>query len=160
MQPDVDLNLIAIRCRFEVRSYRRLTTELKVLQAASLKSLYAYVNHTLSPKPNLVPLYGHTDPNTLLYLFMIHKAFNNYFPSVFTLDDGTLPNFPLRTDNNMAPFTFSLEVRNVLLSSRSSYTISPYGFPAYLLSKFAGELAEPINTLFNMFLTQSAIPDC
>ena len=60
----------------------------------------------------------------------------------------------------MAPFTFSLEVRHVLLSSGSSYTISPDGFPAYLLSKFAGELAELINTLFNMFLKQSAIPDC
>ena len=57
------------------------------------------------------------------------NAFNSYFHSVFTLDNGTLPNFPLRTYYNMVPFTFSLEeVRNVLKSSGSFYTISPDGF--------------------------------
>ena len=37
---------LASRCRSEVRSYR-LTTEMKVLQAASFKSFYAYINRTI-----------------------------------------------------------------------------------------------------------------
>ena len=111
-------------------------TEIKVLQAASLKSFFAYVNRTLPLKPNLGPLNSHTVPNTLLHLDM-NKAntFNNYYHSVFTFDKSTLPNFPLYTDNNKGPFTFSLEeIFNILKSSRSSYTISPDGFPVYLLS--------------------------
>ena len=82
------------------------------------------------------------------------NAFNNYFHSVFTLDKDTLPNFPRCTDHNMAPFIFSLEeVRSVFKSYGSSYTISCDGFPVYLLSMLAGELFEPINTLFIMSLT-------
>ena len=86
---------LATRCKPAVRSYS-LTTEMGVLQTASLKSFYAYVNRTLFPKPNLGPLYSHIDPDTLLHLDT-NKAntFNNYFHSVFTLDNGTLPNFPL-----------------------------------------------------------------
>ena len=73
------------------------------------------------------------------------NAFRNYFHSVFTVDNCTLPTFLLRTDNNMVSFTFSFEeVRNVLKTSGSSYTISPDGFPAYLLSKLAGELTEQL----------------
>ena len=58
----------------------------------------------------------------------------------------------------MAPFTctFMLEkVLNILKSSGSSYTISPDGFPVYLLSKLAGELAEPIDTLFIIYTSLS-----
>ena len=122
---------------------------MKVIQAASHKAFYAYINHTLSPKPNLGLLYSLIDPNTLLHLDMDKaNAFNNYFHSVFACDNGALSNFPLHTDdNNMAPFTFSFEeVRNVFKLSGSSYTISPDSFPAYLLSKLTGELTEPINT--------------
>ena len=135
---------------------------MKVLQIASLKSFYAYVNRTIYYKLNFGPLFSLADPNTLLHLDM-EKAntFNSYFYNVFTLDNSSLPNFPLCTDKNMAPFTFSLkEVRNVLKSSRSSCTIRTDGFSAYLLPTLAGELAAPTNTLFNISVTQGAIPEC
>ena len=53
------------------------------------------------------------------------------------------------------------EVRNVLKSFGSSYTISSDGFLMYLLYiyKLIGKLAKPIYTLFNMSLTQGAITD-
>ena len=127
---------LASRCGTKVRFYR-FSTEIKVMLAASLKSFYDYVNRILSPKPKLRLLYSHTNPNTLLN-FDIDKAnaFNNYFHSVFTLDNGTLPNFLLRTANNMALFTFSVkEVCNVLKSS-GSYSIVQSYRPISLTSVF------------------------
>ena len=135
---------------------------MKVLQIASLKSFYAYVNRTIYCKLNFGPLFSLTDPNTLLYLDMDKaNTFNSYFHNVFTLDNSSLPNFPLRTDKNMAPFTFSLkEVRNVFKLSRSFCTIRTDGFSAYLLPTLAGELAAPTNALFDISVTQGGIPEC
>ena len=134
-------------------------TEIKVLQAVglSLKSFYAFVKCTVSPKPNLRPLNSLTDPNTLLHPD-IHNAiaFNIYFYSVFTLNNLSLPNFPLSSGNDTASFSIALEeARKCSKVIRSSYTNSPDAFSASLLSKLAGELTEPIHMLFNMSLTKA-----
>ena len=152
---------LASRCRADIRAHRS-SCEMKVLRAASLKAFYGYVNCAMSPKTGIGPVHDMSDPNNLLYDNVDKaNAFNVYFQSVFTHDNGLLPDFAKRVNANMAPITFSVnDVRSVLKLAGTLFTISPDGFPAYILSKLACELAQPICILFNMSLSQDVTLDC
>lgn len=84
---------LASRCRAGIRAHRS-SCEFKVLRAASLKAFYGYVNRAMSPKTGIGPVHDMADPNNLLYDNMDKaNAFNVYFQSVFTHDNGLLPDF-------------------------------------------------------------------
>ena len=87
------------------------------------------------------------------------EAFNNFFYTVFTVNDKQLPYFPRRTDALMKMQHFTTaEVRDAFLASKSSYSCGPDGCPSKFLKLFP-ELCTPLSSLFNMSINQQLAPD-
>ena len=70
--------------------------------------------------------------------------FNNFFSSNFTVDNGLLPNFPMRVDAYTSLDTISFttaSVKNKLLKLKKSYATSPDTFPSVILRSCAHQSA-------------------
>lgn len=87
------------------------------------------------------------------------NMFNQYFSSVFTVDDGTLPAYNSSVFDPMPDFEFDhydvLEAIKLLDPTLSS---GPDKLPNYLFIKLATTLAKPLCTLFNILLANSVLP--
>ena len=86
---------------------------------------------------------------------------NDYFASVFTADDGLLPEFvPRLSENkslNSVLFPFD-KVLKTLKSLPSKCSKSPDGFPAFFLKSLAPAIAFPLSLLFEMSMSTGHIP--
>ena len=85
---------ISDACRLEIFKFDSEREE-KLLKANNLGAFYKFVNKKLTSKSGIAPLKN--KDNTLI-TEDVDKAnlLNDYFHSVFTTDDGTLPPFPSR----------------------------------------------------------------
>ena len=96
-----DLNIkyrnIAEQCKIEIQKFDSEREE-KLLKANNLGAFYKFVNKKLSNSSGIAPL----KHNGQLLINDIDKAniLNSYFESVFTHDNGSLPTFPHRLQNN------------------------------------------------------------
>ena len=80
------------------------------------------------------------------------------FHSVFTQDDGNLPNFNRRTDQTMPLPIFEVnEVRHALSSTKNSNSPGPDGCPPCFLKLFP-ELCLPLTDLYNLPMQQCSVP--
>ena len=86
---------------------------------------------------------------------------NDYFASVFTADDGLLPEFvPRLSENkslNCVLFPFD-KVLKTLKSLPSKCSKTPDGFPAFFLKSLALAIAFPLSLLFEMSMSTGHIP--
>ena len=65
------------------------------------------------------------------------EAFNNFFHSVFTVDNNIMPEFARRTANNMKmPLFTPEEFRTVLKEAKNSRACGPDGCPTIFLKQF------------------------
>jgi len=80
------------------------------------------------------------------------NTFNRYFASVFTCDDGNIPDFPRRSKINskFCDVSFTplkvLRVSNSLIPKKNSH--GPDGFPNILLKKLGCAICEPLPFIF------------
>ena len=81
-------------CKEAITNYD-INRETKLLDTNSLGAFYKFVNGKLSNSSGIPPL---TDPagNLLITDYDKSNLLNSYFQSVFTTDNGILPNFPSR----------------------------------------------------------------
>ena len=87
------------------------------------------------------------------------EAFNNFFHTVFTINDKQLLDFPHFTDALMEmPRFTTAEVRDAILASKSSYSCGPEGCQSKFLKLFP-ELCTPLSSLFNMSINKQLAPD-
>ena len=86
---------------------------------------------------------------------------NDYFASVFTADDGLLPEFvPRLSENksiNCVLFPFD-KVLKTLKSLPSKCSKTPDGFPTFFLKSLAPAIAFPLSLLFEMSMSTGHIP--
>ena len=137
-----------------------LSQENNVLTKKSLSSFYSYANSKLSTSQCIPPL---IDSNDILAVSNHDKCtvLNDYFASVFTADDGLLPEFVPRLSKNKSLncvlFPFD-KVLKTLKSLPSKCSKTPDGFPAFFLKSLAPAIAFPLSLLFEMSMSTGHIP--
>ena len=142
--------------RTRIEAYRKEREE-RILRSASIKQFYAYVREHVNPAVQIGPL---RDVSGMLITNDRDKAttFNNFFHSVFTVDDNSAPAFALRTDAYMPmPIFTHNEVRVALCASKNSTSCGPDGCPAKFLKLFP-ELCLPLTDIFNLSIKQQCVP--
>jgi len=86
---------------------------------------------------------------------------NSYFTGVFTVDDGILPHFARRVDENVfsnhVDFAFS-DIVKMITHMKSSNTADPQGFSNSYLKRLKFALAKPWSALYTHIFTSSKIP--
>ena len=101
--------------------------ELSVLRSGNLKLFYSYVNSKMSSR-NLIPALSSRDS---IVCDSKGKAqlFQNHFSSVFTRDDGLLPDFPWQTDAKLDSVTIN---ERAVLSARLAEFLNPNPDPGQI----------------------------
>lgn len=149
-------------CQDLQRSIRRQNweREQKILKCDDMKIFYKFVNSKLTVKKNEPPLKINND----VIFSNEHKAesFSDFFASVFSEDNHTMPNFNFEKTN--ATFLNDLifdryNVFKVLKSLKSSLSYGPDKIPNIILKHCAEELASPLSTLFNFSFQEGKLPD-
>ena len=82
------------------------------------------------------------------------NASNHQFCSVFTADNGNLPQIPNQTTEKISWVTITpVIVLNTLKQLKPKFSCGPDRIPNFFLKKVAFELSEPLSTLFNISLS-------
>jgi hypothetical protein len=147
---------LAIQVRVKVETFRKEREE-SIFKTASIKKFYAYAKVKIHLSDSLGPI---RDVSGIVHLSSEDKAnaLNNFFHSVFTQDDGNLPNFGLRTNKSMSLPLFEVnDVRRALTSMKNSNTSGPDDCPPCFLKLFP-ELSFPLTTLYNLSMQQCSVP--
>ncbi len=133
--------------------------ESKLIEAQNFNSFFSYVRSKLSYKPS-IPCLTDTSGELLLTSEAKATAFNDFFTSVFTIDDGSQLNFPKRLEKNFPPsIDLSPEVVYKYLRQLSpKLSLGPDGLPSLLFKKLSVSLAEPLSYIFNFSFIQGKIP--
>ena len=140
----------AALCKKLILDYER-SRELSVISKSNIGSFYRFVNRKLTCKSGVGPL--RLDSRTII-TDDEPKAniLNEYFASVFTVDDGILPTFARRVPNDVAldkiDFNPSVIIKAVK-SCKSSKTLDPDGFSNTVLKRLLPSLVNPLCILFN-----------
>jgi hypothetical protein len=87
------------------------------------------------------------------------EILNKQFCSVFTLDDGIVPPFPMRTDSFIETIDVSAEnVLKVLRQLPLKTACGPDGIPQMLLKKCAAALSSPMSAIFKSSFEEGKLP--
>ena len=116
-----------------------LNREYKIIN--SNKSLfYKYVNSRCSSHNERSPLIK--DDNTYASLdYDKARLLNEQFTSVFTIDNGIIPDHTLKTNETINNVIFTREnVRKMLSQLSTSYQIPPDKIPSFIFKKFSHDL--------------------
>lgn len=148
-------------CRKLLYEYEK-AKELSVICKNNVGGFYRFVNKKLSCKSGVGPL--RVDANTIVTDDVSKAtALNNYFCSVFTADDGTLPTFPKRVPDgvsfNKIDFTPDIVFKAIKSCKNNSNARDPDGFNSCVLYKLMYNIANPLCTLFNFVFINGKIPN-
>jgi hypothetical protein len=87
------------------------------------------------------------------------EAFNEFFSSVFTQDNGSLPPLPSRTQQRMSQISFSTYyILQALRELKAKLASGPDGIPAVFLRRVAEAVSYPLSLLFEFSLKTGEIP--
>ncbi len=133
--------------------------ESKLVQNKNFNSFFRYVRSKLSYKASVPCL---TDETGEILLSRDEKAaaFNRFFTSVFTVDDGKRLSFPTRL-NETFPDCIDLSPEIVfkhLLKLPSKLSLGPDGLPPLFFKRLSLSLAEPLSYIFNFSYILGKIP--
>ena len=160
-----DLNLYnetAENCRTAIKKFHA-AQELKLIRKNNLGSFYRFINRKLHSKNSQDIFLKKCDGSLTNNPKEKAELFNNYFSSVFTVDDGCLPEFVDRVDESTRLFDvdFTPEiVFKVLHKLKPSTSHGPDGIPNLLLKNLARELSVPLCHLFDFSFKSQKLPDC
>ena len=81
--------------------------------------------------------------------FEMAQIFSGYFASVYTIDNGTNPNFEKRTNSELGSVLFSGQsVHHALMKLQRSHSSGPDGIPNVLLKSMVQIPSGPLALLF------------
>jgi len=149
-----------VKCKNAIASFQR-DKELQLINDNNLGKFYRYVNKKLGSSKSNHPI---TDPVSNVLITddtEIANVFNKYFGSVFTDDDGLMPNIANRTGNDIYidSVDFSVEaVRTCLSRVKPSTSYGPDGFPNILLKKLANFICIPLSFIFDASFKSNCLP--
>ena len=124
-------------------------------------SFYRFVNKKLSSTTGIAPLKDHSGD---ILFSDVEKAelLNQYFVSVFTVDDGNIPPFKSRLPSSSPGIndinTSPAAVRRVLGSLKSNSAAGPDGIPAIFYRKGAPSLSFPMSIVFRSLIDLHDLP--
>ena len=121
-------------CKETITKYD-IDRESKLLDTNNLGAFYKFVNGKLSNSSGIPPL---TDPAGNLLISDYEKAnlLNSYFQSVFTTDNGILPNFPSRFPPDSPSYINDIHITTSIISNtlKNSKLILQLALTEYLSS--------------------------
>jgi hypothetical protein len=151
-------NNLAAQCRAEIQKFT-LNRENAVLQSTNLGRFFQLVNSKFNCKTAVGPLKNENDsyvtnPTDKATLFQ------NYFSSVFNIDNGCIPPFTssVSTDNlpnyHFSPFV----VKRTLYKLNSTAKGGPDQIPRFFLRSAAAYFATPLSILFQLSTDFAFLP--
>jgi len=146
-------------CRKLILDYER-KKELSIINKSNVGCFYRYVNKKLSCKSGVGPLRSDSG-NIITDDASKANLLNNYFQSVFTVDDGNLPPFTRRVPDNVSIGTIHFSPGTIIKAikvCKHSRTLDPDGFSNYVLKQLSSSLISPLCVLFNHFFTSGVLP--
>ena len=132
--------------------------ECTVLQSGDSSAFYRYINQRRACKDGIAPL---LNVNGELAVTDHDKAdiLNAQFTSVFTVDDGILPQVETRTQSRLADINLSPElIRKFMCKLPNKFSHSPDGIPSAVLRSLSFELCKPLYYLFRQSLDTGTCP--
>jgi hypothetical protein len=147
---------IRIKIKQEIRS-----NEEKIIRNGKDNTFWSFVNSKTKCKPELPAI---KDGNILITDDTERaEAFNNYFASTFTLDDGNPPvnpKLPADEQSELSECFFPPEkVFTALMDLPRKTSYGPDGIPSIFLKELAFQLAYPLSLIFNVSFQSSKIPE-
>jgi hypothetical protein len=133
--------------------------QLEILGSNDKGSFYKYVNARLNKSPKLSCLVkGNGD--ILSDSQLIAEELNNYFASVYTLDNGLDDDFPLRNGaGEISTILFDIRsVTKTLNNLKASTSTSPDGIPNIFLKNTSASLSFPLAYLFERSMIENFVP--
>ena len=132
--------------------------ERTILESGDCAAFYKYVNSQRVCREGVAPL---VDVHGDLAVTASQKAeaLNSQFSSVFTMDDGNLPDFSQRSRDHLSDINLSTErVRKFMCMLPNKYSRSPDGIPSAVLKVLSYELCTPLYILFKMSIDSGTCP--
>ena len=120
------------------------------MESGDCAAFYKYVNSQRVCREGVAPLVDvHGD--FAVTASQKAEALNSQFSSVFTMDDGNLPDFSQRSRDHLSDINLSTErVRKFMCMLPNKYSRSPDGIPSAVLKVLSYELCTPLYILFKM----------
>ena len=150
----------ASKCAATINEYHA-SRELRLIEQNNVGSFYKFVNGKLGQRNVIHPI-RHPADNSLISSPAEQAAlFNAYFASVFTRDDGDLPEFPPRVGPHIrfADVQFTpAKVSRFLCSLKSSSTSGPDGITNSFLKGIASAVAFPLSIIFQFSFNSHSLP--
>ena len=154
--------LIVPQCKSAIFRFD-LIREEKLLNANNLGAFYRFINGKLRNKSNIALL---TDPSGQILLSDADKAnlLNNYFKSVFTQDNGTLPHFPSRLPENSKTKIDDIKiseaiVRRILSKLKNNSAPGPDRLPPIFYKNTSTTISYPLSVMYRAFIDLRSLPD-
>ena len=132
--------------------------EVNLCNKPSSKKFFKYVKKKLKSQAPIPPIY---DDHEQLVLSDSEKAnmFNQFFQSVFTMDNGNpLDLTPKHLTEMMNPEITYVEILDAVHDSKDKISRTPDNVPIYFIKRVIGPILQPLIYLFNSFLNQGFVP--
>jgi len=134
--------------------------EESVLGSGDVNALYRFARARFKSK-EMVPSLRNDQGQFVVDDIDKAELLNDKFASVFTEDDGSLPDFPRRVSTNaeLSDVSFSeYAVYKALLQLPNKVSGTPDELPALFLKKTAISVAEPLSVIFNLSFSKHELP--
>ena len=148
----------AAKCKNAMDKYHA-ATELALVRKNNLGSFFNFVNSRL--RSNVAPVdLQMSDGSIITDSSMKADAFNDFFASVFTRDNGDCPDVSNRAPNSsLDAISFTPHtVRSVLLKLKPTTSAGYDGIPNLFLKKCASSLAFPLSHIFGISFLDGCLP--
>ena len=145
--------IYTIKCKSALALYLR-DKEMNIISSGNIGKFYRYVNNKLGNARTVHPVKIRANDKLSSNPVEQANAFNNYFSSVFTVDNGIIPQVQSRTNNNNDIFCDTVDftvdnVRKALLHLKPSTSSGPDGVPNILLKQLAYSICNALCYIFN-----------
>jgi len=153
---------ISRKCERAVEEFHK-RKENTLIDSGSIGDFYRFINNKTSNRTGVAALKGDNGEFITNDSCKAEKL-NNFFSSVFTVDNNVLPIFAAitaNTDNKdvMDDVDFSIDdVYKVLRQLKPKFSAGPDGYNAFFLKNVAWPIAFPLSLLFSQSFCNGDIP--
>ena len=133
--------------------------EQRVISNVNSSAFYRHIGSLLKSSHRGTVLINNAG-EILSNTYDVANEFNNYFASVFTHDNGTLPPFPSRCNDDLSQVFFDvLAVSSVIKNLKASTACSFDNIPNVFLVKTVLQITAPLCCLFERSLANNYLPE-
>lgn len=134
--------------------------ENKVLRSGNISSFWKFIRGKLNYRADIPCLIDSSDNKVITSSKAKADLLNSHFVSIFTKDDGNLPNWGIQQSDQFLSYVDFLpeNVFAELSTLPSKFSSGPDHLPAILLKKCALSLAYPLSLIFNYSFRNSVLP--